>query len=97
MSYYDQSLLSRDADFTDRVGAAFAVELDPTAGALPPDQVARNAIGWIAAAPGFADAYASALAGDVANPGRDPAVIPDADILAAVQAYVAATAPAPPP
>jgi hypothetical protein len=97
MSYYDQALLSRDQDFTDRVGAAGAVELDVVPGALPPDQWARNSIGWIAAAPGFADAYASALAGGVPDPGRDQAVISDPQILSAVQAHIAATAPPPRP
>jgi hypothetical protein len=40
----------------------------------------------MAAAPGFADAYASAVAGGVPAPGRDPSVISDAQILSAIQA-----------
>ena len=40
----------------------------------------------IAAAPGFAEAYQYALDTGVENPGNDPAVITDAQILAAVQA-----------
>lgn len=95
MSYFDQSLLARDADFIDRLSSAFAVEMDPTNGALPPDQVARNSSWWISAAPGFADQYASALAGGVPNPGRDPGVITDPQILAAVQAFIAEVAPPP--
>lgn len=94
MAYYDQSLLSRDEDFVDRLSAAAAVETDPSDG-LPPDQWARNSVWWIAAAPGFADAYASAIAGGVPDPGRDPSVISDAMIHAAVQAYIAQTAPPP--
>lgn len=39
----------------------------------------------VAAAPGFSDAYASALAGGVPNPGRDQSVISDPEILSAVQ------------
>jgi hypothetical protein len=40
----------------------------------------------IAAAPGFADQYQYALESGVPNPGDDPAVITDAQVLAAVQA-----------
>lgn len=91
MSYYDQSLLARDGDFIDRLSSAFAVETDPTPNPFPPDQAARNASWWISAAPGFADQYASALAASVPNPGRDPSVISDAQILSAVQAYLTST------
>jgi hypothetical protein len=93
MAYYDQVQLSRDADFIDRVAAAGADEMEPTAGVLPPDQWARNNVWWIAAAPGFGDAYATALVNGVPNPGRDPSVISDPQILSAVQAFVAQTAP----
>ena len=96
MAYADQVLLSRDLDFTDRVGASAAVELDPVNG-YPPDAWARNNVWWIAAAPGFADAYASALAGGVERPGNDPAVISDAQILSAVQAFITANPPPAPP
>lgn len=84
MAYYDQALLSNDTDFRDRIAAAAATEgiteeLHPLAWA------AENQ--WtLAAAPGFADAYASAIAGGVPDPGRDPAVISDAMILSALQA-----------
>jgi hypothetical protein len=87
MGYADQALLSKDPDFIDRISAAAAVEVDPNP--TPPDTWGRVNVWWIAAAPGFADAYASALAGGVERPGNDPAVIPDADILAAVQAFLA--------
>ena len=50
----------------------------------------------VAAAPGFADAYSSALAGGVPTPGRDPAVITDAMLLGAVQALAAGELEAPP-
>lgn len=92
MSYSDQVLLSRDADFADRVGASAAVEVAPTYG-LPPDAWARANVWWIAAAPGFADAYASALASGVERPGNDPAVISDAMILGAVQAFATENPP----
>jgi hypothetical protein len=86
VSYFDQSLLARDPDFAMRIAACVSVEdrtvADPWAWA--------TANQWaIAAAPGFADAYSSAIAGDVENPGRDPAVITDPQILAAVQAVLA--------
>lgn len=87
MPYSDQALLSVDPDFIDRLSASAAVETDPAAG-LPPDQWARNSVWWIAAAPGFADAYASAIAAGVERPGNDPAVISDEQILAAVQAFI---------
>lgn len=84
MAYWDQAQLSRDPDFTQRLAAAGAVEV--TAAAADP-------LGWavehqwaVAASPGFADAYASAVASGVERPGQDPAVISDAQILAAVQA-----------
>lgn len=96
MSYSDQVLLARDDDFVDRIGASAAFELEPMNG-LPPDQWARTNAWWLAASPGFADAYASALAGGVPRPGNDPAVISDEMILSAVQAFDAANPPPGPP
>ena len=86
MSYSAQAQLSADGDFTNRVAACAAVEVDT------PDQPtawARDNIWRIAASPGFADKYEYALNTDVENPGADPAVITDGDILAAVQAMIA--------
>ncbi len=89
MAYYDLSLLSDDQDFLRRCAAAYA-----TQGGSDVD-----AFAWafdhrwqLAAQPGFADAYASALAGGVEFPGRDAAVITDPQILAAVQAVLAGEA-----
>lgn len=84
MSYFDQSLLAADPDFAQRVAACVSNE----DGAINPPAWANDYRWQMAAAPGFADAYASALAGDVEFPGRDPAVISDAQILAAVQALL---------
>ena len=84
MGYFEQALLGQDWDFVQRIAACATVETgdDGTLWA--------NVHAWeVAAAPGFADAYSSALAGDVPNPGRDPAVISDAQILSAVQAELA--------
>lgn len=78
MGYYDGAVLADDEDFWKRV--AFCAQLE--------------GLGWdwglehrreVAASPGFADAYAYALATGVENPGRDEGVISDAQILAAVQ------------
>lgn len=87
MAYSDQALLSMDQDFTLRLAACGASE-----GVTGDDQAtlwAANNVWEIAAAPGFADAYASALAANVGRPGWDPAVISDAQILSAVQALPA--------
>lgn len=88
MAYFDQSLLSTDPDFIARISAC-AAEQETQAGAdlggsAPPVWAAEHQ--WqIGAAPGFADAYAYALETGVDRPGKDPAVISDADLLAAVQ------------
>lgn len=84
MAYMDQAQLSQDRDFQQRLAACGATENEL-------DGV--DALSWatahqweVAAAPGFADAYASALAAGVEHPGADPSVISDAQILSAVQA-----------
>jgi hypothetical protein len=86
MSYSAQALLAADTDFRDRVAACAAVEIPHT---HQPMTWAAEHIWWIAAAPGFADAYTYALANNVERPGNDPAVITDAQILSAVQAISA--------
>lgn len=81
MAYWDLNMLASDADFLARTVACAASE------GLPDPDYWAVAHRWeVCAAPGFADAYASALAGNVPNPGRDPAVISDAQLLAQVQA-----------
>lgn len=89
MAYYDVSLLAADGDFTARVTACYTTEtLGQSLDILPPQWASEHA--WqIAAAPGFGDAYASALASGVPNPGRDQAVISDPQVLSAVQAATA--------
>lgn len=89
MAYSDQALLSADGDFVQRIAACAAVEIDLTPPAEQPVQWAYDHVWKIAAAPGFADKYASALAGGVPRPGNDQAVISDGEILAAVQALEA--------
>ena len=85
VSYSAQAQLSGDPDFVSRVSASAAVEVPPPE---HPVTWAREHIWRVAAAPGFADAYESALAGNVSRPGNDPAVISDAQILSAVQAEI---------
>jgi hypothetical protein len=89
MAYHDVALLSNDADFIARTAAAYATETlaDDTAN---PSQWASEHAWDVAAQPGFGDAYASAIAGSVPNPGRDPAVISDAQLLSAIQPMIGA-------
>ena len=42
----------------------------------------------VCAAPGWAEAWASAVAAEVPDPGRDPGVITDGMILSSVQSVV---------
>ena len=90
MAYYDISLLAADYDFTARTTAAYTTETLGAPGDVLPAQWAAEHAWDMAAQPGFGDAYASAIAGSVPNPGRDQAVISDAQILSAVQAILGA-------
>lgn len=89
MAYFDQAQLSNDGDFYQRVSACAQNEID--LGGVHPTKWAGDHIWSIAAAPGFADAYASAILNGVPEPGRDPSVISDGQILAAVSAEPATT------
>ena len=81
MALIDLSKLAHDADLRERVAACAALNGDPNPGAWADLHM------WaVAAAPGFADAYASALANQVPRPGMDPAVITDEQLIAAVAA-----------
>lgn len=86
MAYYDISLLANDGDFSQRTMACYATETLESPQADFPAQWWSNHSWDMAAMPGFGDAYASAVASGVENPGRDPAVITDGQILSAVQA-----------
>jgi hypothetical protein len=94
MAFYDVALLKQDTDFLNRVAACYAQET-PLGEGDNPDVWASQHNWDIASAPGFGDAYASALAQDPPNPnpGSDPGVITDAMILSAVQAIMAGSAP----
>ena len=95
MGYYDVSLLKADTAFLGRVAASYAQET-PLGEGIDPDQFATTHAWDYAAAPGFGDAYASALAGGNPSPGSDPAVITDGMILSATQAIIADETPDPP-
>jgi hypothetical protein len=83
MSYHSGWSLAQDQDFMNRVGFCAEVE------GLGFDWGIENRM-KIAASPGFAEAYESAVINEVPNPGRDQAVISDAQILSGVQAVAAA-------
>lgn len=86
MAYFDVSLLASDLDFRSRVAACHATET-PGDSADSYQWAADHGLD-IAAQPGFGEAYASALAAEVPNPGSDPSVISDAQILSAVQPLI---------
>ena len=90
MSYNHIADAAQDADLRRRVAACFAQETD---GVEQPEALAAVHMWRIAADNDIADAYAYAVATDVANPGRDEAVVTDAAILAAVSAIVAPDTP----
>ena len=86
MAYYDLAQLADDDDFKDRVGAAAQSEGLIAVGSGRVEQWVADHRWTLAGAPGFPDAYASAIENHLPNPGRDPAVISDAMILSAIQA-----------
>lgn len=97
MSYAAQSVLANDEDFIDRCGACAAVEIHALVPGTPTHPLgwAREKSWYLAAAPGFADAYEYALNTGNERPGADGAVITDGQILAAVQALLADYPPEP--
>jgi hypothetical protein len=88
MSFATQSLIAQDLDFIARCNSCAAIEVPSTVNPNPLNWVAEN-IWQLATSPGFDAAYESALAAGVGRPGWEVSVIPDADILAAVQARLA--------
>lgn len=81
MAYSDISLLAADNDFIQRTRACAATE-----GIADPVQWSVDHQWQMAAAPGFGEAYASALASNVPRPGWDQSVISDPQLLSAFQA-----------
>jgi hypothetical protein len=88
MSYWDISEMSFDPDLSNREQAAAAQEI-PVGGMDPRTWQADNSL-RLAASPGWSEAWASAVAGGVPRPGKDPGVITDGMILSAVQALIGA-------
>ena len=90
MAYFDVSQLAADSHFLGRVSACYAVETNAVRDRVPPPQWAQQHAWEMAAQPGFGDQYASALAQNPPNPepGKDPGVITDGQILAAVQSLL---------
>jgi len=81
MSYWDTALMANDGELWQREIACAATE------GIDDPQNWADAHRWqLAGQPGWGDAWSSALAAGNPTPGRDPAVIPDAWILAGVQA-----------
>ena len=90
MSYNAIAAAAQDADLKRRVAACFAQETD---GPEQPPALAELHMWRIVANGPIADAYSYAVAANVPNPGKDEAVVTDANILAAVTAIVAPDTP----
>lgn len=79
--YLEVAAIATNPYMRARVAACAAQEGDPS----PENFSAINCWRW-AAAPGWGTQWASALASGIVEPGLDPAVITDLQILACVQA-----------
>lgn len=90
MSYNHIADAAQDSDLRRRVAACFAQQ---TTGTEQPEALASVHMWRIAADSDIADAYAYAVDTDVPSPGKDEAVVTDANILAAVTAIVAPDTP----
>jgi hypothetical protein len=87
MSYSTGHLISQDTDLRNRAAVA-AAEQGVTAG--EEEHWVFLHARQLAIQPGWREAWESALANGVENPGADPAVITDGQILAAVQGLLGA-------
>lgn len=99
MALNDITALSADKDFALRTTAAYARETLGQQRLLSPEGWQSEHAWDMAVQPGFAEAYAYALAKDPPNerPGYDPSVITDGMILSGIQGIIAAEAAVPPP
>jgi hypothetical protein len=84
MGYLTISTIANDAHMQERLRACHAQETD---GVDSVEWAWGNRYDW-AAAPGWDAAWDSALANDIAEPGKDESVITDAMILAQVQSML---------
>lgn len=91
MAYLDVWNMTRSGTLAGRMTAAAAEE--QTAGATldpaDPDAWTAQHVWALVAAPGWGDAWASAIASGHDDPGSDPGVITDPMILSQVQAVLA--------
>jgi hypothetical protein len=94
--YLTQGLIAADAAMVTRVAQAAAAEGVADAG-LDPDWWTTQWRRVWAAAPGWSEAWESALAAGNETPGQDPAVITDAQILSQVQGMMPFRSIIPPP
>jgi hypothetical protein len=85
MSYSTGHLISQDQDLRNRAAIA-AAEQGVTAG--EEEHWVFLHARQLAIQPGWREAWESALANGVEDPGADPAVITDGQILAAVQSLL---------
>lgn len=86
MSLLSISAAAQSASLRDRIAACVAQQ---TAQKHPINIIATEGLQWrCAAEPGWGEAWDSAVAAGNADPGADPAVIPDSWILAAVQKHL---------
>lgn len=81
MTYWTVALMSQDADLLARVTACVAIE-----GERDPELWTQKHKWTVVGQPGWGAAWESALAGQVVDIGKSPAVITDQAILSAVQA-----------
>ena len=86
MAYLDVFAMTQDTPLHGRLAAAAATEQAP---GDPDLWVATNRYA-LASAPGWGEAWASAVAAENENPGADPGVITDGMILSQVQAILGA-------
>lgn len=84
MTYNSISDISEDTALRKRITACAATE-----GLQGPWGFVDQYIWAFATQPGWGDAYASAQAGGMLDPGRNESVITDSQILSAVQAVIA--------
>lgn len=88
MAYFDVAELSGDSQFINRVAACYSIETQEADERVHPSSWAMDHNWEMASQPGFGDAYTYARANDNENPGADPAVITDNQILSAVQSIM---------
>lgn len=93
MAYIDVADMAANGHLRERIAACAVTE---GVRDMHPRAWADQNQWWLAASPGWSEAWEYARAAENPNPGRDEGVISDGMILAAVQARLAEIAPADP-